>query len=412
MNFASLVTRSLQDNNFQYLKQFPQEVLDVNEKRLLSGILEYVDKWGDGETLPTIEYVKSHIDDVDYLLTDYPSTDSLDKIFSETRRKLVERAIKTSIIDAKMKHDDNSLDINEFTKTVERLHQLSRKVTIEPIETADIYKPPTNRTLFKYKSMNEASDGMLGGELCLIVARPKVGKTWVLLDNAIDAVRSGKRVYFSSLEMNRNQIAHRVHAMVGGFNPRYFRNPDKKILKELKDVFEDNKKSWYKNGGIFLTPVQARLTVEQVKADIEKMKPDVVYLDSVYGFIGKNGKPIGDDWGAIMSMVSSLKAMALELDIPFICTTQLKRGAGGGDAELDDIAFGDAFGQFADLVVNLYKHSVDGKTVVGMNFLASRHFDPTVHFYLQFDYEKMSIEEHVSKLFEKYIIVEDFDTDE
>ena len=61
-----------------------------------------------------------------------------------------------------------------------------------------------------FKDLDNLFNGLRGGDLIIIAARPGVGKTSFALNLAVNAAKQDTRVAFMSLEMGANQLIQRV----------------------------------------------------------------------------------------------------------------------------------------------------------------------------------------------------------
>lgn len=67
-----------------------------------------------------------------------------------------------------------------------------------------------------FKDLDSVFNGLRGGDLIVLAARPGVGKTSFALNFAINSAKLGVKVAFMSLEMGANQIIQRILSTESG----------------------------------------------------------------------------------------------------------------------------------------------------------------------------------------------------
>ena len=61
-----------------------------------------------------------------------------------------------------------------------------------------------------FKDLDNLFNGLRGGDLIIVAARPGVGKTSFALNLAVNAAKLNTKVAFMSLEMGANQLIQRI----------------------------------------------------------------------------------------------------------------------------------------------------------------------------------------------------------
>lgn len=396
MSFLKWVSKAIITNNVESVLSFPHKLLDKQEFGLIKFLTDYNEKFG---SLPPVETVLREVDNSDLLVDTRVKPDSvIEQLFSEAKRENYARKSREILTSALSKNADEYL---VAIKEIEQLEKLVRPASKPKLyDDLTIYEKPKTKVSFKYKHLENASNSLLGGEVCIFVGAAKSKKTWMLLDLALDAyVRQQKKVYFTSLEMSAIQIQQRINALVGGFDPSVFRVGSDDELKESQEKFiERNKKIKEKTSGTIIIPEKMTNTVWDVIRDIEEYEPEVVYLDSIYLFKDARGIPIQSNWGEIATTIALIKSIAREKGIQVICNSQLKKDA-KDDVEAADVAFSHALVQTCDLIVSV--QADEGNTLSErslLKILASRNGGAGHIGYITFDWNICLIQEHFSKV--------------
>ena len=95
-------------------------------------------------------------------------------------------------------------------------------------------------------------------------------------------------------------------------------------------------------------------SVEELRAMVEDLKPDVLYVDSFYHLNTRQFNKGMQLWNKITILAENLKELALTSEIPVIATAQANRkGEEVLGANMTEIAGADAIGREADLVIRV-----------------------------------------------------------
>ena len=166
--------------------------------------------------------------------------------------------------------------------------------------------------------------GLKGGEMYIIAARPGMGKTTYATNILANACRQGVKAYFSSLEMPRNQLVQRMLASTG--NIALAKLKDASILgcsqesakltmsislvKDMNVAIDDQ-------GGVDIADIRSRCRAKFRKGGLDILLVD--YLQLIEDRTAKNRFEV------VSSVSRKLKALAKELDIPVVALSQLSR---------------------------------------------------------------------------------------
>ena len=152
-----------------------------------------------------------------------------------------------------------------------------------------------NPTITGMTKVDEILDGELRkGALYLIASQPSYGKTSFAIQTAASIAESGKKVFFCSIELLKEQIKDR-------------------LAKQRKDnvslIIEDRS---------VISPCEIKELLIAQNADVAII--DYLGLISIEGKFEKRSQEI-------TKIIRQLKAIAKELQIPIICLSQLSRRA-------------------------------------------------------------------------------------
>ena len=244
-----------------------------------------------------------------------------------------------------------------------------------------------------FKTIDQATAGLQPGQLITIIAPPKTGKSVLALQVAVNVHNDGYVPLFQSFEMNNIEQQHRHDAMRshiahsrlirGGLNKdeeaRY-----KKVLEEMEGMHK-----------FYLTDAVSAMTVTGLSAKIDKLRPDIVFVDGVYLMVdeitGEQNSP-----QALTNITRGLKQLAMAKKIPIVISTQvllwkMKKKQVSADA----IGYSSSFYQDSDVILGLQKQDEEDDTSRELRIVASRNCGPASSDLL-WDWEEGKFEEYGS----------------
>lgn len=205
-----------------------------------------------------------------------------------------------------------------------------------------------------WPKLNETTLGIQNGELIFWYARPKAGKTWLMICTAVHALRNNRRVLFVTMEMPVEQIRRRTAAMWAGINYQSLRS-GQLTASEKRRYFDDLEALAELEGFVVSGGDENRGTgITSLAAKIQEYSPDLVLVDGVYLMHDDRGNKKSSDWQSISHITQDLKSLVKRLNIPLIGSTQSNRAGEKTRGEsLSEMAFSDSFVQDGDYVIRL-----------------------------------------------------------
>lgn len=239
---------------------------------------------------------------------------------------------------------------------------------------------------YPWKPMTVESNGMMPEEFILFYGRPKNMKTFITCHVAADVYfRQHRKVLFFTKEMSPAQIRARVLCSIAKIDYRDYRkgmipeDQEEEFFEVMEGLRIHGKKSVVEHGrrkeSMFIIASDTRSDgggVTALSAMIEQYEPDIVFVDGIYLMRDDRKGERSRDWKNVANITSDLKNAATHYKIPIVGNTQANRLAddkkkGGG---LRDLAFSDAAGQDADLIIRVQK-SVDDNNQPILNLVVS-----------------------------------------
>lgn len=194
------------------------------------------------------------------------------------------------------------------------------------------YDKEDNRVDTGFAKIDEILKGMCGGNLIILAARPKVGKTALAATIAENVAKTGKKVAVYSLEMEDKEVYERILSRNSGIEmntliDRRFNNPnvpESESTKEICKIAEVTDQLYELPMLISDNPVRTandvRLECRMIK-DLGLIVVDYLQLMKPAGKCDNRNQEIG-------SITRELKIVAAELGVPILLLSQLNRDKG------------------------------------------------------------------------------------
>jgi replicative DNA helicase len=230
---------------------------------------------------------------------------------------------------------------------IERLQESGTGITGVPTGFADLDRMTT---------------GLQGGDLCIIAARPSMGKTAFALNVAATAaIKHQRPVAIFSLEMSAGQLVQRLLCSEG--------RVDAQRLRTGRLTREENARLGTAAGHLNTAPIwiddQAGSNVLEVRAKARRIQSELTSDGTSLGMLIIDYMQLMSGTGASESRVQEvsqisrgLKALARELEVPLVALSQLSRGPESRTDKrpmLSDLRESGSIEQDADVVMFLYR---------------------------------------------------------
>jgi len=229
-----------------------------------------------------------------------------------------------------------------------------------------------------FAELDELTNGLHGGQMIVIAARPAIGKSTLGLDIARAASIKHKlpSIVFS-LEMGRSEIAMRLlsaeasvpmhHMRKGTVDDRDWRNMGATMGKV-------NDAPLYIDDSPNMTLVEIRAKCRRLK---QKVGLRLVVID--YLQLMTSGKKVESRQQEVSEFSRALKLLAKELDVPVIAISQLNRGSEQRTDKkpmISDLRESGSIEQDADMVILLHREDVyepNGDRQGEADFIVAKH---------------------------------------
>ncbi|MBW3084124.1 DNA repair protein RadA [Austwickia sp. TVS 96-490-7B] len=176
-----------------------------------------------------------------------------------------------------------------------------------------------------FTELDELTNGLHGGQMIVIAARPAVGKSTLALDFArAAAIKNQQATVIFSLEMSKSEITMRLISAEAGINLSKIRrgkleDRDWEKLARLASDFD--------TAPLFIDD-SPNMSLMEIRAKCRRLKQrnnlKLVIID--YLQLMSSGKRVESRQQEVSEFSRALKLLAKELDVPVIALSQLNRG--------------------------------------------------------------------------------------
>ena len=223
------------------------------------------------------------------------------------------------------------------------------------------------------RRLDRLTNGLHGGELIVIAARPGVGKSALSMNIVEHVAKQGKTVAVFSLEMSKQQIIERLLSAMSTVPLEYIKSGQlpggASDLTKLRVAQETICSSMRLFGNDY-----SSITPPEIASQCRRLKSqqglDLIVIDYLQLMSDKERGRNDGRQQEVAEISRALKRLAMELNVPIIALSQLKRDAeirnlkgkesGGGEPVLSDIRESGAIEQDADIVMFIHKETDGG----------------------------------------------------
>ena len=204
-----------------------------------------------------------------------------------------------------------------------------------------------------FKELDKLLAGLHKGDLCILAARPSVGKTALALNIAVNAAKSGTAVAIFSLEMGAEQLVQRVLCAEARIN-----------LQDVRTGYVKDA-DWYaihtamgKLANLeFYVDDTPSISILELRAKARRQlrdKPKGLIVVDYLQLMQPQGRRSENRQTEIAEISRGLKILGKELGVPVLALSQLSRAVeqrAGKRPQLSDLRESGAIEQDADVVM-------------------------------------------------------------
>ena len=205
-----------------------------------------------------------------------------------------------------------------------------------------------------FQDLDDLTNGLHGGQMIIVAARPGVGKSTLALDFMRSAsIRQNKASVLFSLEMSKSEVMMRILSAEAEVHLSAMRGG--------KMEEDDWERLTRRIGEIDKSPIfiddSPNLTMMEIRAKARRLKQqhDIGLIVVDYLQLMSSGKKVESRQQEVSEFSRQLKLLAKEVDVPLVAISQLNRGveSRGDDAlpRISDLRESGSLEQDADMVM-------------------------------------------------------------
>ncbi len=191
------------------------------------------------------------------------------------------------------------------------------------------YKDLENRSYTGFPKLDETLKGMSAGNLIVLAARPKIGKTAFALSIAQNVAMSGKTVTFYSMEMESPEIYERLLSQtaqvpMNTLIDRRFQDKERPEAVRNEEISKIKKVINYLKNVPLKINDKPNISVNEIRTQCRMIKNlGLIVVD--YLQLMKPTKKHDNRNQEVGAISRELKILASELSVPILCLSQLNR---------------------------------------------------------------------------------------
>jgi len=236
------------------------------------------------------------------------------------------------------------------------MNQMSSDV-LNTLEDIEKNKGKLNGVPTGFTDLDELTQGLHGGQMIIVAARPAMGKSTLALDFCRSAsMKHGITSLIFSLEMSSQEIAMRMLSAESGVRL------SKMQAGKMSDV--DWRKVAETTSRMSEAPLfvddSANITISEIRSKCRRLKQQenlgLVVID--YLQLMTSGRQVESRQQEVSAMSRNLKLLAKDLDIPVIAVSQLNRNSEGRTDRkpmMSDLRESGSLEQDADIIILLHR---------------------------------------------------------
>ena len=242
-----------------------------------------------------------------------------------------------------------------------------------------------------FPTIDSATAGLQPGQLVTIIAPPKTGKSVLALQMAVNLHEDGQVPLFQSFEMTNTEQRNRHDAMRAKISHARLIRGALRTDEEVR--YQKSLKRMETMHKFYLTESIQAQTVSALTAKVEKLRPDVIFVDGVYLMVDESSGEMNTPQ-ALTNITRSLKRLAQKCERPVVITTQvllwkMKKKT----VSADSIGYSSSFFQDSDVIFGLQRQDEEDDTSRLLRIVASRNSGPA-EAELMWDWEAGKFEEY------------------
>lgn len=374
----------------------PKFFLDTDNRRVFETILDYQSEHG---AVPTLRAIRLDEPTYKFMQVDEPISFLIERIRDDHALSIIQAGME-QVVDA-YDHADTDAALSYLAMIIADVNN-----ALPSTRDSNVSDTGDDR-LAHYLAMRDKDDTLLGAptgfhaldmatqglqpeQLVTFVGPPKAGKSTILLLAAIAAWAFGLRPLLFTFEMSIQEMTTRLDSFRARISHHRLQRGALKrsewdLLEKSINQMSAMPDFW------FSADINNATTLSGIAAKVDKIKPDVVYVDGVYLMQDEFGEEQGTP-KALTNLTRGFKRMAQNKRIPIAITTQVlewkmdrKKGITS-----NSVGYSSSFAQDSDALIGIER--TEDPNIQKLKVVLARN-SPPMEVYIQWDWETGDFEE-------------------
>ncbi len=319
-------------------------------------VKEHIDKYGN---CPDIHSFLSHFPEFDVVSVSETTSYLVDELYDDfNKRKLAKvfNRIRELLNEGKT---DAAMQL--YTSAASDIVQSSHLECVDIFQDTSRYDDYVDRCTdfnkYYVKTGFKELDDCIGGwdkneELATVVARPGIGKSWVLHKIAVAAAEQGLRVGIYSGEMSENKVGYRIDTLISHVSNSAIMRGNDSVAVDYKKYME-SLPTRFKGTIKVLTPamINGAAGVTALRAFVEKENLDILCVDQ--HSLLEDDRHARSPVEKAANISRDLKNLQVLKKIPIIAVSQQNRDAIDGGPSTANVSQSDRISQDSTILIFL-----------------------------------------------------------
>lgn len=223
-----------------------------------------------------------------------------------------------------------------------------------------------------FRQLDEVVGELEGGDVIVLGARPSVGKSAFVTQVSSNVIKQGKRVGFYNLEMKEKQLYERFVTNMSGIELKRlkralgFQNDEKERFDKANEQLESKYSNLFINTG--------SKTMSEIRAECKHMEYDLIIIDYLQ-LLKPETNYRGNREAEVASISGAIKSLSMELNIPIIALSQLRRAYGNAEFKkptMSELRESGSIEQDASVILLMWNLDEEDRSQKGMSIEKDR----------------------------------------
>lgn len=346
-DFTSLTEAGIDDKYF----------LNAADREVFSALADGVSRYG---RMPSVKALQMDFPEYRFVAVDDDTTYLIDRVKRERSGSVLAMSLNAAaeLYDA----GDYDGSANVFRTGIAELEEVSRTASLRTLDLlglADKWEEDRKAKIagipFGIGAIDHETGGVYSDQLVTLIGPPGSGKSGHMLNMALAAAKRRHRALFITIEMSDEHHIARAVANLSGIPYKTIRKGEPKPTAAQQDKIYETLEELHEDGYLIVQEVPAEFaSLATVREQIDKHKPDIVYIDGAYLMQLPDVRPNARQDEQLSALTRTMKSTILKTHTPIVISTQvLESKMQGGEVTTKSVGYSSSFHQDSDIMIGI-----------------------------------------------------------